>query len=156
MVENQAKIDSLTEQLRKQVIAALLVTDRRKFGAQPLSADEYEWTAMENYKMPCPTRLLKRLFEDCHEMQNDKGQMLHAVNVGELEWCLKNRCIGYASVLNVKHGWLPKKSDTELRKLPAFVELKTIYKAAKRVIAPTTADNAQTLEISNLVKLQRI
>lgn len=156
MDNRQQKVNELANILRKQVIAVLILEDRRKFGAAPLSKDEYEWTAMKIYEMAVPTRMLKRLFEDCHEMQNDKGQMLHAANVGELEWCIKNRCIGYRSTLNVRHGWLPKKEDKELRRLPAFVELSKIYTNANHVIAPIPEQNPQQAEIAQICNAMNI
>ena len=120
MADIQEKVNYLSRLLRVQVIEFLVKEDRIKHGAAPLSDEELEFYKHSINKMSCCTAQLRRLFDDAHDMHEEKGMFPHAVTVGDLEWCLKYRTIGYSSTQNVKHSWLPKKEDAELRTLPAF------------------------------------
>lgn len=154
----QNTVNRLCVELRKQVVTALILEDRRKFGAPALNKNEMEWTCMKVFMMPVPTKRIRRLFNDAHEMQDDKGMIPHAANVGELEWCLKNRSVGYECTTAVKYGWLPSKEDADLRTLPAFIELKNVYINEKKVIAPTIVQigNDDTARIMNQIQLKQV
>ena len=140
MADVQEKVNHLSRLLRVQVIEFLVKEDRIKHGAAPLSDEELEFFKHAVNKMPCCTAQLRRLFDDAHDMHEEKGMFPHAVTVGDLEWCLKFRTIGYSSTQNVKHSWLPKKEDTELRTLPAFRALAEVYRplviAGKNILPP--------------------
>lgn len=124
----QDKVNYLARLLRVQVIEYLVKEDRLKYGAAQLSDEELEFHKQAINRMPCCTAMLRRLFDDAHEMHQEKGMFPHAVCVGDLEWCLKYRGIGYRSVQSVKHSWLPLKADTELRRLPAFKAISAVYR----------------------------
>lgn len=156
---NQNRINTLCEALRKQVVSALIMEDRRKWAAPALSGEEAIWTAQQIFALPVPTRMLRRLFEDAHKLQAARGEMLRPATVGELEWCIKNRSIGYPTSLRVPLGWLPAKEDADLRKLPAFQELKKIYTETKLVVGPKIEPKKidhETTELLNRIQLKRI
>lgn len=140
MQNAQEKVNHLARLLRVQVIEALVKEDRLKYGAAQLSDEELEFYKQYINRLPCCTAMLRRLFEDVHEMHEEKGMFPHAASVGDLEWCIKHRTIGYACVQAVKHSWLPLKADTDLRRLPAFRQLTNIYRpliaAGKRILPP--------------------
>lgn len=140
MQDMQDKVNYLARLLRVQVIEALVKEDRLKYGAAQLSDEELEFYKQYINRLPCCTAMLRRLFEDAHEMHEEKGMFPHAASVGDLEWCIKHRTIGYACVQAVKHSWLPLKSDADLRRLPAFRQLTNIYRpliaAGKRILPP--------------------
>lgn len=136
----QDNVNHLSRLLRVQVIEYLVKEDRLKYGAAPLSDEELEFYKHSINKMPCCTAMLRRLFDDAHDMHDEKGMFPHSVSVGDLEWCLKNRGIGYRSIQRVKHSWLPFKEDSELRRLPAFKALATVYRPlieqGKKILPP--------------------
>lgn len=140
MQNAQEKVNHLARLLRVQVIEALVKEDRLKYGAAQLSDEELEFYKQYINRLPCCTAMLRRLFEDAHEMHEEKGMFPHAASVGDLEWCIKHRTIGYACVQAVKHSWLPLKADADLRRLPAFRQLTNIYRpliaAGKRILPP--------------------
>ena len=140
MSNAQDKVNYLARLLRVQVIEYLVKEDRLKYGAAQLSDEELEFHKQAINRLPCCTAMLRRLFSDAHEMHEEKGMFPHAVTVGDLEWCLKYRTIGYGTTQSVKHSWLPFKQDTELRRLPAFVQLAKIYRplidAGKAILPP--------------------
>ena len=163
MADIQEKVNYLSRLLRVQVIEFLVKEDRIKHGAAPLADEELEFFKHAVNKMPCCTAQLRRLFDDAHDMHEEKGMFPHAVTVGDLEWCLKYRIIGYSSTQNVKHSWLPKKEDTELRTLPAFRALTEVYRplvnAGKKILPPVDRkaieSEAQAIinQVSNAIKL---
>ena len=128
MANIQETVNYLSGLLRVQIIEALVNEDRLKHSAPMPSEEELEYFKYAVNKMPCCTAMLRRLFDDAHDMHNEKGMFPHAVTVGDLEWCLKYRAIGYQSTQRVKHSWIPLKSDTDLRRLPAFKALANVYR----------------------------
>ena len=140
MQNAQEKVNHLARLLRVQVIEALVKEDRLKYGAAQPSDEELEFHKQYINRLPCCTAMLRRLFEDAHEMHEEKSMFPHAVTVGDLEWCLKYRTIGYASTQSVKHGWLPLKADADLRRLPAFQALAAVYRPlidqGKKILPP--------------------
>lgn len=150
----QEKVNHLARLLRVQVIEALVKEDRLKYGAAQLSDEELEFYKQYINRLPCCTAMLRRLFEDAHEMHEEKGMFPHAASVGDLEWCIKHRTIGYACVQAVKHSWLPLKSDADLRRLPAFRQLTNIYRpliAAGKPILPPVDRKAVESEANAIV-----
>lgn len=136
----QEQVNKLSKALRLQVIEALVKVDRIKYGAERLADDEMLYTVKCIDAMPCCTAMLRRLFEDAHDYHREIGMFPHPACIGDLEWCCKNRVIGYASVQNVRHSWLPLKADDDLRRLPAFRQLAAIYRplieAGKKILPP--------------------
>ena len=150
----QDKVNYLARLLRVQVIEALVKEDRLKYGAAQLSDEELEFYKQYINRLPCCTAMLRRLFEDAHEMHEEKGMFPHAASVGDLEWCIKHRTIGYACVQNVKHSWLPLKADAELRRLPAFKAISTVYRpliAAGKPILPPIDKKAIENEANEII-----
>ena len=140
MPDMQNKVNYLAKLLRVQVIEHLVKEDRLKYGAAQLGDEELEFHKQAINKMPCCTAMLRRLFNDAHDMHDEKGMFPHAATVGDLEWCLKHRGIGYRSVQSVKNSWLPLKADADLRRLPAFRAISEVYRpliaAGKPVLPP--------------------
>ena len=162
MANVQEKVNYLSKLLRVQVIEHLVKEDRIKHGAAPLSDEELEFYKHSINKMPCCTAQLRRLFNDAHDMHEEKGMFPHAVTVGDLEWCLKFRMVGYSSTQNVKHSWLPKKEDSDLRTLPAFKALAEVYRpliaTGKKILPPVDrkAIESEAQAIINQVSFQLI
>ena len=150
----QDKVNYLSRLLRVQVIEALVKEDRLKYGAAQLSDEELEFYKQYINRLPCCTAMLRRLFEDAHEMHEEKSMFPHAASVGDLEWCIKHRTIGYACVQAVKHSWLPFKSDADLRRLPAFAQLAKTYRpliAAGKPILPPIDKKAIEHEANEII-----
>ena len=124
----QEIVNTLAFRLRREVIYTLLKTEFTKF-RQPIPEKEqlaFEIKAID--ALPCCTRLMKRLFEDAQAMRRERGFYPAPATVADLEWCVRNRAIGYSCTQRVRMGWLPKPEDDELRALPSFVELARIYR----------------------------
>lgn len=140
MANTQDKINHFSKLLRLQVIEYLIKLDCMTYNVPVPAEEEIDFRKAMIFKMPCCTKLLKKLFRDAHDMHEEKGMFPHAVSVGDLEWCLRNRTIGYGCSQSVKQDWLPYKEDSELRRLPAFLELARIYKpmidAGEKIIPP--------------------
>lgn len=132
----QQKVNELSRALRLQVIEALVKEDCVKYRAALPNDAEMAYYIEFIDRLPCCTRKLADLFRDAHAYHDDIGMMPHAVTLADLEWCIKNRVIGYASMQNVKYAWLPAPADTMLRRLPAFCAIDALYKAEKKVVAP--------------------
>lgn len=151
----QEAVNRAAKNLRIQVIEFLIKKDCMDYN-QAIPSDEelaYRKHAINN--LPCCTKLLKKLFRDAHDMHEEKGMFPHAVCISDLEWCLKNRNIGYGCSQSVKMDWLPYKEDAELRRLPGFVELANIYRplldAGKNILPPINkkAIESEALQIIN-------
>ena len=140
MANTQDRINHFSKLLRLQVIEYLIKLDCMTYNVPVPAEEEIDFRKAMIFKMPCCTKLLKKLFRDAHDMHEEKGMFPHAVSVGDLEWCLKNRTIGYSCTQRVQHGWLVAKEDEDLRRLPAFVELTRIYRpliaAGKKILPP--------------------
>lgn len=141
MNSTQAQVNKLAKALRLQVIEALIKEDRVKYEGKRPTEEEMSYMIGFVDRLPCCTALLRKLFRDAHEMHEEKGMFPHAVCVGDLEWCIKNRTIGYGvTQSSVPNAWLPLKQDVDLRRLPAFLELARIYRpmieAGKRILPP--------------------
>ena len=136
MNQKQSKINTLARALRLQVISYLVKEDIFKYRGENLNDADMSMTIELIDRIPCCTRKLRDLFKDAHRMHEDKGMMPHAVTIGDLEWCMEYRSIGYACEQRTAHSWLPYKEDEQLRKLPAFIELEKIYRHEHKVIAP--------------------
>lgn len=143
----QSEVNRLSLLLRLQVIEYLITEDRIKYGASPLPDEQMVVIKRMVNKLPCCTKRLKDLFNDVHHMQEEKGMFPHPVNVGEMEWCLKNRQIGYVCIQRVRQSWLPFKEDKELRALPAFKMLTAVYRPmlanGKNPLPPIEEDKIQ-------------
>lgn len=136
----QEQVNTLAKALRLQVIEVLIKEDRIKYNAQRPTDEEMLYMVGYIDRLPCCTALLRKLFDDAHDMHDEKGMFPHAACIGDLEWCLKYRHIGYTSIQSVPHSWLPLKADADLRRLPAFRQLTNIYRpliaAGKRILPP--------------------
>lgn len=155
---NQQNINNLAKALRIACIRQLLSTDLLKHNAtKTVDEAELAWRANEIYKLPIPTARLKNLFADCHQLRSDRGEFPHPVSVADLEYCVKQRAVGYRSSNICKYPWLPSKEDKELRALPEFRMLANVYKNAGKVIAPAKEmkDTEANLITSHLLKQLR-
>lgn len=154
MSSNQQTIDNLANLLRIQVIEFLIKKDYIDHKAQMPSDEELVYMKREIFNMNCCTKKLKSLFRDAHEMHEERDIFPRPVTVSDLEWCMKNRTIGYGCSQSVPKPWLPYKEDRELRTLPAFKELAQIYKPyileKKPIPAPSKVQIAE--DTSQIVK----
>ncbi len=156
----QDKVNYLARLLRVQTIEHLVKEDRLKYGAAQPGDEELEYFKYAVNKMPCCTRMLRRLFQDAHDMHEDKGMFPHAACVADLEWCMRYRSIGYSCSQQIRHNWLPFKEDEDLRRLPAMRELSKIYApmlaAGKRIIPPvdTRAIEREANAIVNMLSTE--
>ena len=136
MNRKQSRINELARALRLQVISYLVKEDIFKYRGENLNDEDMGMTIELIDRIPCCTRKLRDLFRDAHRMHEDKGMMPHAVTIGDLEWCMEYRSIGYACEQRIPLSWLPYSEDASLRRLPAFVELDKIYRRERKAIAP--------------------
>lgn len=157
MDSTQITVNRLAKTLRLQIIEYLVKEDLFKFRGERLNAEDLKKTIEIIYKIPCCTRKLRALFEDAHRMHEDKGMMPHSASIGDLEWCMRYRSIGYRSAHTISFAWLPEPKDSALKKLPAFVELDRIYREAKRAIPPVkTSENNDANNIVRQINFARI
>jgi hypothetical protein len=141
----QKTVNRLALLLRLQVIEFLFIEDRIKYGVPPLSDEEMTVNKRLVNRLPCSTKYLPKLFDDVHRMQMDVGMFPHAANVGEMEFCLRERCIGLFN--HGKVDWMPALENRELRRLPACKELDSLYKKLKAkgrgIIPPVEEETVQ-------------
>ena len=150
MDSTQITVNRLAKTLRLQIIEYLVKEDLFKFRGERLNAEDLKKTIEIIYKIPCCTRKLRALFEDAHRMHEDKGMMPHSATIGDLEWCMRYRSIGYRSEHSISYAWLPEPKDSALKKLPAFVELDRIYRESKRAIPPVKIN--ENNDANNIVR----
>jgi hypothetical protein len=151
MNQTQCKINTLARALRLQVINYLVKEDIFKYRGENLNDDDMAMTVQLIDRLPCCTRKLPELFRDAHRMHCEKGMMPHSVTVGDLEWCMEFRFIGYKCEQNVKYSWLPAPEETMLRRLPAFVQLDKIYKSTKKAIPPMASKHDVVSEANAII-----
>lgn len=147
----QETVNKLCKLVRIETIEFLIKEDRVKCGATPLTEDELTVLKRLVNRLPCNTRNLRKLFDDAHEMQRECGMFPHPASVIEMEWCLNNRYIGLFQ--GCKYSWLPDPNDSDLKKLPAFIQLDTIYRKLKKALPPidkAAIQNEATAIINNL------
>ena len=166
MDEEQNRINSLAKKLRLQTIDFLIKKDIIDYKGKMPSDEEFVYMTREVFKIKCCTKLLKKLFRDAHEMHEEKGMFPHTVSVSDLEWCIKNRHIGYGCTQAVAQPWLPYKEDHELRKLPAFVEIGAIYRGliaqGKPILPPCNEEETVgygpqklAMELANNLRMEK-
>ena len=136
----QDKVNSLAKLLRVQVIEYLVKEDLFKYRGERLNDADLMMTVKLIDKIPCCTRKLRSLFADAHQYHKDIGMMPHAATIADLEFCMKQRYIGFQCEQRIAHSWLPYKEDEDLRRLPAFKQLAQVYapliQAGKKIIPP--------------------
>lgn len=136
----QDKVNSLAKLLRVQVIEYLIKEDIFKYRGERLNDVDLMMTVKLINKIPCCTRKLPELFRDAHRMHEAKGMMPHAATIADLEFCMKQRYIGFQCSQRIAHSWLPYKEDEDLRRLPAFKQLAQVYapliQAGKKILPP--------------------
>lgn len=138
----------MAAQIRREVIYYLL---KNEFLANRQSVPEKETLAYEIekiYAMPCQTKLLKRLFEEAREYRAERGFYPSAVTIADLEAALKNKAVGYACTQNVKYGFLPWRTDKELRALPSVRTLlegyRLLLKQGKEIFLPAPEGTSES------------
>lgn len=152
MANIQDIVNHLAKLLRIQIIEALIKEDCFKFNAPLPSEEELDYRKVAINKLPCCTKMLKKLFQDAHDMQEARGMFPRPVCVADLEWCLNHRNIGLLQ-RGVRQDWLPAKEDNDLQQLPAFVQLDAIYRKLKKALPPIdeiAIQNEATAIINNL------
>lgn len=139
-MNTQEQVNTLSKMLRVQVIEYLVKEDIFKFRGERLNDADLMATVKLIDRIPCCTRKLPELFRDAHRMHESKGMMPHCATVGDLEWCMKFRAVGYQCEQRIAHSWLPYKEDEDLRRLPAFKQLAQVYapliQAGKKILPP--------------------
>lgn len=146
----QNTINKLCRMVRLQTIEYLLKEDAFKFRAERMN-DEDTATAIRLIdQIPCCTRKLPELFREAHRMHDDKGMMPHSATIGDLEWCMEYRSIGYQCEQQIKYYWLPAPEDINLRNLSAFIELDKIYKNMKKALPPM-AERQDVISATNAI-----
>lgn len=151
MDERLNTVNALAKALRFEVIEYLVKEDRFKYNGEQLNDEDMALTVKYIDRIPCCTKRLRRLFEDAHRMHADKGMMPHCVTIGDLEWCMDNRYIGFRCEQNLKLSWMPEFSDADLVQLPSFLALDRIYRQERKAIAPvdTARFENELMEIIN-------
>lgn len=124
----QGQVNIMAKALRIAVIKHLLLTDLYRFNASKSVDDaEIEWRANEINRLEISTGNMKSLFEDCHEYVREIGQFDGPVKIADLEFCARKRAVGYVCSNRFPLNWLPRKKDTELRALPEFRAIASLY-----------------------------
>lgn len=139
-MNTQEQVNKFSQLLRMQVIEFLVKEDVFKYRGERLNDADLAMTVMFIDKIPCCTRKLRSLFADAHQYHEDIGMMPHAATIADLEFCMKQRYIGFQCEQRIAHSWLPFKEDEDLRRLPAFKQLAQVYapliQAGKKILPP--------------------
>ncbi len=139
-MNTQEQVNKFSKLLRMQVIEFLVKEDVFKYRGERLNDADLTTTVMFIDKIPCCTRKLRSLFADAHQYHEDIGMMPHAATIADLEFCMKQRYIGFQCEQRIAHSWLPFKEDEDLRRLPAFKQLAKVYapliQAGKKILPP--------------------
>ena len=139
-MNTQENVNRLAKALRLQVIEYLVKEDIFKFRGERLNDADLMMTVKLIDKIPCCTRKLPELFRDAHRYHEAKGMMPHAATIADLEFCMKQRYIGFTCEQRIAHSWLPYREDADLRRLPAFQQLAQVYapliQAGKKILPP--------------------
>lgn len=139
-MNTQEQVNKFSKLLRMQVIEFLVKEDVFKYRGERLNDADLMMTVKLIDKIPCCTRKLPELFRDAHRYHEDIGMMPHAATIADLEFCMKQRYIGFQCEQRIAHSWLPYKEDENLRRLPAFKQLAQVYapliQAGKKILPP--------------------
>ncbi len=139
-MNTQEQVNKFSKLLRMQVIEFLVKEDVFKYRGERLNDADLMMTVKLIDKIPCCTRKLPELFRDAHRYHEDIGMMPHAATIADLEFCMKQRYIGFQCEQRIAHSWLPFKEDEDLRRLPAFKQLAQVYapliQAGKKILPP--------------------
>ena len=139
-MNTQEQVNKFSKLLRMQVIEFLVKEDVFKYRGERLNDADLMMTVKLIDKIPCCTRKLPELFRDAHRYHEDIGMMPHAATIADLEFCMKQRYIGFQCEQRISHSWLPYKEDEDLRRLPAFKQLAQVYapliQASKKILPP--------------------
>lgn len=139
-MNTQEQVNKFSKLLRMQVIEFLVKEDVFKYRGERLNDADLMMTVKLIDKIPCCTRKLPELFRDAHRYHENIGMMPHAATIADLEFCMKQRYIGFQCEQRIAHSWLPFKEDEDLRRLPAFKQLSQIYapliQAGKKILPP--------------------
>lgn len=139
-MNTQEQVNKFSKLLRMQVIEFLVKEDVFKYRGERLNDADLMMTVKLIDKIPCCTRKLPELFRDAHRYHEDIGMMPHAATIADLEFCMKQRYIGFQCSQRIAHSWLPYKEDEDLRRLPAFKQLAQVYapliQAGKKILPP--------------------
>lgn len=139
-MNTQEQVNKFSKLLRMQVIEFLVKEDVFKYRGERLNDADLMMTVKLIDKIPCCTRKLPELFRDAHRYHENIGMMPHAATIADLEFCMKQRYIGFQCEQRIAHSWLPFKEDEDLRRLPAFKQLAQVYapliQAGKKILPP--------------------
>lgn len=111
--ELQNITNGMARSIRKRVVTELWMKEYSTHNITPPSQERLEVLCKLTYDLPCTTRQMQRLFDDAHDLMNERGEFDKIVSVSLLEWCLEKRCVGYASVQSDggRFDWLPKPGE---------------------------------------------
>lgn len=146
-MELQETVDKLVKAMRVEIISFLVKEDTFKYKGDKMNDEDFEMFVDYVYKMDVPTRNLRRLFADAHEMHDEKGMMPHCVTIGDLEWCVKKYGENYINDCG-KYPWMPEFKDNDLKNLQSFIALDALYRKEKRAIPPT---KKEPIKIPNIL-----
>lgn len=141
-MDKQTRVNELAQTLKAQAIELLIKEDCLRYNAEMPSNEKMIYMVQEIYRLPVCTKKLRELFADAHEMHEDKGMFPHTVCVGDLE--LVARHYGDYSGAGERYSWMPRKDDERMKMLPAFVQLDTIYRRAKKAIPPVDHESVES------------
>lgn len=160
-MNTQEQVNKFSKLLRMQVIEFLVKEDIFKYRGERLNDADLVTMVKLIDRIPCCTRKLRSLFADAHQYHENIGMMPHAATIADLEFCMKQRYIGFQCEQRIAHSWLPYKEDEDLRRLPAFKQLAQVYapliQAGKKILHPVdrkaVVSEAQTIinQVSNAI-----
>ena len=133
--EIQKKVNELSARLRREVILHLLKIEfadyRQSLPEKEILVYEIEQIA----SLPCATKSLRGLFQDAREYRRVSGMYPAPVTLADLRYVVRKRSFGMFCN-RVKFGWLVSKDDTDLRSLPSFKALVTLYEPFSKARLP--------------------
>lgn len=141
--EVQTKVNELSARLRREVILHLLKCEfadyRQSLPEKEILVYEIEQIA----KLKCATKSLRGLFRDAREYRKEAGLFPAPVTLADLKFVMDKRSFG-VHCNRVRFGWLVSKDDTDLRMLPSFKALVTLYEPFAKARLPIPCPKVQT------------
>lgn len=152
--DKQAEFDRLVAILRRHVIAHLL---KKEFAIYRQPAPDNASLAFEVEQiaaLDCDTCAFPRLFDEARDYRADIGVFPGPPTVADLRFCISKRIHGL--LVRNRLGFLPRKSDRELRSLVAFKSVADFVKpwTAKGLMPRPTAQNTEIAQLTDIIHKQ--
>lgn len=148
--EVQTKVNELSAKLRREVILHLLKQEFADYRQAMPEKETLVYEIEQIAKMPVCTKSLRGLFQDAREYRREAGLFPAPVTLSDLRYVVSKRSFGH-HCNRVRFGWLVSKNDTDLRALPSFKALVTLYEPFAKAKLPIPVPRERTQDGARLI-----